>query len=197
MSVRDERQIRYVDAAAAVADLLGYRDAQQIEILAAELPGRLAGPVGAEAAERAVDETLHAPRGVDRAVRLLAEEYGIDAVSHGDSTIRLEEPLAVVPEYTMILALLLADESGPVFARGTSVEGRPVLAAWCAPWLAVERVGKSGLAFGRAWQLAKGQTLHAIDLLTELPRSDRSWTAGEPRPDDVRDLLAMADKDAE
>lgn len=196
MSVRDERQIRYVDAGAAIAGLLAYRDAQQIEMLAADLTGRLAGPPGAQAAEQAVDETLHPPRGVDRAVRLLAEEHGIEARAQGDATILLEEPLAGVPEFTMILALRLTDEPGPVFARGTSVEGRPVLAAWCTPWLAVERVGKTGMAFGHAWKLVKGQTLHGIDLLTELPRADRRWHAGEPRHGDIRDLLAMADDDS-
>jgi hypothetical protein len=56
----------------------------------------------------------------------------------------------------MILALLLADEPGPVFARGTTLEGRPVRAAWCSPWLAVERVGKIGRKFGRASEGRRG-----------------------------------------
>jgi hypothetical protein len=92
----------------------------------------------------------------------------------------------------LILALRFADETGPVFARATTSEGRPVVAAWCAPWLAVERAGKTGLAFGRAWKLAKGRTLHAIDLLAELPRADVAWNAGQPPAEQVTDLLALA-----
>ena len=196
ISVRDEHQIRYTTAAATVARLLDQRDAQQVELLAAELPGRLAGPVGAQAAEQAVEETLNPPRGVDRAVRLLAEEHDINSVTQGDATIVIRQPLADVPEFTMILALRLADEPGPVFARGATTKAHPVLAAWCAPWLAVERVGKNGIAFGRAWDLGEGQTLHGIDLLAELPRANRWWNPGEPRPQEVRDLLVMAEDDA-
>jgi hypothetical protein len=196
MSVRDEHQIRYVTAATTVAGLLDRRDPQQVELLAAELPGRLAGPVGAQAAQEAVEETLNPPRGVHRAVRLLAEEHDIHAATQGDATIVIQEPLADVPEFTMILALRLADEPGPVFARGATAKGHPVLAAWCAPWLAVERVGKNGRALGRAWDLGEGQTLHGINLLAELPRADRWWNAGEPRPQEVRDLLAMAEHDS-
>lgn len=81
------------------------------------------------------------------------------------------------------------------FARGEMSEGRPVLAAWCSPWLAVERVGKTGLRFGRAWRLGQGQNLYGIDLLIELPRADLWWSPGEPRPGDLRELLAMADED--
>lgn len=195
MSVRDERQMRYASTASAVAALLDRRDAQQMEMLAAELPGRLAGSVGAQAAERAVDEVIHPPRSVDRAVRLLADEHDVDAHVGGDATIVIDEPLASVPEPMMVIALRLADEAGPVFARGETAEDRPVLAAWCSPWLAVERVGRTGLKFGRAWRLGKGQNLHAIDLMTELPRADVRWNAGEPTPDDIRDLLAMADDD--
>jgi hypothetical protein len=196
ISVRDEHQIRYASAAAAVAGLLQLRDPQQVELLAAELPGRLAGPVGAQAAEQAVEETLNPPRGVDRAVRLLAEEHDINAATQGDATIAVQQPLADVPEFMMILALRLTDEPGPVFARGATATGHPVLAAWRAPWLAVERVGKNGMTFGRAWDLGQGQTLHGIDLLAELPRADRWWNPGEPRPQEVRDLLVMAEDDS-
>jgi hypothetical protein len=195
MSVRDERQMRYASSASAVAVLLDRRDAQQVEMLAAELPSRLAGPAGAQAAEQAVDEALHPPRSVDRAVRLLAEEHEVNAHVDGDATVVIEEPLANVPEPMMIIALRLTDESGPVFARGETSEGRAVLAAWCAPWLAVERVGKTGLKFGRAWRLGQGQNLYGIDLLTDLPRADLWWSPGEPRPGDLRELLTMADED--
>jgi hypothetical protein len=95
----------------------------------------------------------------------------------------------------MIIALRLAGETGPVFARGRPRTAVPVLAAWCSPWLAIERVGKTGLKFGRAWELGKGQTLHGIDLLTELPRADLRWNEREPRPGDLRELLALADED--
>jgi hypothetical protein len=195
MSVRDERQLRYAATAAAVASLLGHRDTQQVEMLAAELPGRLAGPAGAQAAEQAVEETLNPLRGVDRAVRLLAEERAVAAHTHGDATIVIENPLAGVPEPMMIVALRLTDDPGPVFARGMTVDGRPVVAAWCSPWLAVERVGRTGLRFGRAWAMGKLHALHGIDLMAELPRADRRWNAGEQRPEDIRDLLGMADDD--
>jgi hypothetical protein len=192
MSVRDERQMRYASTASAVAALLDRRDAQQVEALAAELPGRLAGPAGAQAAEQAVEETLNPRRGVDRAVQLLMEEREVAAHTCGNATIFMEGPLPGVPEPRMILALRFADEAGPVFARGQTGDGRPVLAAWCSPWLAVERVGKTGLKFGRAWRTG---TLHGIDLLAELPRADLWWNPGEPRPTALRELLAMAEED--
>jgi hypothetical protein len=195
MSRRDEHQMRYTSAGAAVAGLLSHRDPHQIEILAQALPRRLAGPAGMQAAEHAAEEILHPARGIDRAVRLLAEERDVAAHTNGDATLVFDEPLVGIPEPMMILALRLADDSGPVFARAVTVEGRPVLAAWCSPWLAVERVGKIGLRFGRAWQLGKGQTLHGIDLLGELPRADCRWNAGDPRPREVADLLAMAEDD--
>ena len=195
LSVRDEPQMRYVSAGTAVAGLLYHRDAQQIELLAVDLPGRLAGPPGAQAAERAVGEILHPPRGPDRAVRLLAEERDTEAHTRGDATIVIDDPLGGLPEPMMILALRLADDTGPVFARATTTEGQPILGAWCAPWLAIERIGKTGLAFGRAWDLGRRQTLHSIDLVGELPRADCRWNAGEPRAVEVNDLLAMADGD--
>lgn len=196
MSVRDERQMRYASAGAAVARLVIHRDPNQVEMLAAELPERLAGPAGVQAAEQAAEETLNPLRSVERAVRLLAEERDLSAHIRGDATIVIDDPLAGVPEPMMILALRLADDPGPVFARAQTVEGRPVLAAWCSPWLAVERVGKTGVKFGRAWTMGgAGQSLHGIDLLAELPRADCRWEPGQLRPDEVRDLLAMADGD--
>jgi hypothetical protein len=93
MSIRDERQMRYAAAGAGVAGLLPRRDAQQIEQLATELPTRLSGPTGAMAAERAVDEVVHPPRGVDRAVRLLAEERDMQAHTRGAVTIVIDDVL--------------------------------------------------------------------------------------------------------
>lgn len=40
-----------------------------------------------------------------------------------------------------------------------------------------QRVGKTGLKFGRAWDMAKGQTLYVIDLMTARAslRGSRPW----------------------
>ena len=148
----------------------------------------------ARAAEQAAEEALRPPQGIDRAVRLLAAEHGIPAHAHGEATVVIDEPLGGLPESTMILALRLADETGPVFARGVTEEGRPVLAAWCAPWLAVEKVGKTGLRHGGAWRVGARQTLHVIDR-ADIPRADLRWPAGSERPRDVLDLLVFAEDD--
>lgn len=138
--------------------------------MAGELPGRLAGPSGIDAAERAVEEALRPPRGVDRAVQLLADENGVHAHVAGDATIVLDEPVGGLPEPQVITALRLADEAGPVFVRATTEEGRAVLGAWCAPWLAVERVTKIDKPMVRAWRLPHGQTLHVFAGETVMPR---------------------------
>ena len=52
----------------------------------------------------------------------------VTASTHGAAMILIEEPLGRVPEPMMLLALRLADESGPTFARGTTLEGREVVA---------------------------------------------------------------------
>ena len=194
MSRRDEQQMRYQSTSDSLRSMLADRDAQQVELLAAELPGRLAGAAGAAAAEQAAEEALHPPRGVDRSIRLLAEEHGIPAHARGDATVVIDEPLGGLPESTLILALRLADETGPVFAHGVTEDGRPVLGAWCAPWLAVEKVGKTGLSHGGAWRVGSGQTLYVLDR-AGMPRADLRWPAGSERPPEVLDLLGFAEDD--
>lgn len=194
MSRRDEQQMRYEATGRALRSMLPDRDAEQVELLAGDLPGRLAGAAGARVAEQAADEALHPPRDIDRAIRLLAAEHAIPAHEHGEATIVIDEPLGGLPESTMILALRLADETGPVFARGLTEEGRRVLAAWCAPWLAVEKIGKTGLPHGGAWRIGAGQTLHVMDR-ADIPRADLRWPAGSERPAEVLDLLAFAEDD--
>lgn len=192
MSVRDERQLRYVSTGAVVRGLLEHRDPQQIEMLAADLPGRLSGPAGALAAEQAAEEALNPLRGIDRAVRLLGDEHLRRAAPCGAATIVLEDPLPQAPEPLMVVALRLTNEDGPVFVRGRTDGGQAVLAAWCSPWLAVERTAKTGLCFGRAWNAGSG-TLHGVDAMND--RADLYWDPGDRRPDEVRDLLLMADED--
>jgi hypothetical protein len=196
MSRRDEHELRYEKTARAVAGILEQRDTQQVETLAGELPGRLGRAAGVSAAEEAVEAPLHPLRGVDRAVRLLAEENGVAAHARGDATIVIDDPLPDFPEPETILALRPAGESGPVFAPGLTEDCRPVLGAWCTPWLVVEKIGPIGLPHGGAWNLGEDGTLYAIDR-ADLPRADLRWSAGSPRPPEVADLLEMADDDSE
>lgn len=193
MSERDERQIRYASAGAAVSGLVADWDAEQAALLTTELPGQLEGPAGVDAVEQAVAEVLRPLRGVDRAVRLLAEEGGVEAHVEGDATIVFETPILGEPDAHVVAALRLADESGPVFARATTDEGRSVLAAWCAPRLVVEKVTRVGKPMVRVWM---GQTLHAFAGKAIMPRADITSPAGSTRPEEVADLLALADDDA-
>ena len=160
-----------------------------------ELPGRLAGAAGARRG-RAGSRTrrcTHREAWTGRS-GYSAEEHGIPAHTRGDATIVIDEPLGGLPESTLILALRLADETGPVFAQGATEDGRRVLAAWCAPWLAVEKVGKTGLPYGGAWKVGAGQTLYVIDR-ADMPRADLRWPAGSARPLEIADLLSLADDD--
>ncbi|MDQ3571466.1 MAG: hypothetical protein M3383_01235 [Actinomycetota bacterium] len=197
MSVRDERQMCYVATASALKNLLGDRTDEQVEMLAADLAEPLSGPQGAQAAEFAAEEALNPPSGVVRAARLLRDDLGRAARVCGAATVVLEEPVPRVPESLMIRALSLATDPGPVFARGSTDEGRPVVAAWQAPWLVVERTNAKGQGLGRAWRVSDLGALAAGDLAWDLPQADVSWMAGEPRPTEIAALLAMGDEDGE
>lgn len=195
MSQRDEAQMRYVSTARALRGLLADRDAEQVALLTGELPGPLEGPAGVDAVERAIEEALHPPLGIDRAVRLLADEQDVEVEVRGSATIVLIEPLGGLPEPQLVAALRLADETGPVFARAVTEQGRPALAGWCAPWLAVEKATKVGKSMIRVWKLGPGQTLHMFTGQATMPRADITVPAGGPRPAEVADLLALADED--
>jgi hypothetical protein len=194
MSRRDENQMRYEQTAKALVEMLADRDPEKLLLLADELPGRLSGAPGAEAGEAAVVEAISPPRGAERAVRLLAEEHDIDAHVAGAETIIIEDELPGLPEPSMVTALYLADGPGPTFARATTCEGYRVLAAWCAPWFVVEKETKAGKCMVRAWRLP-GETLHALIGEPVLPQAEITSWAGAPRPDDVADLLELADED--
>jgi hypothetical protein len=79
----------------------------------------------------------------------------------------------------------------PVYVRGTDVNGRSALGAWCAPWVAVERAAPAGRT-GRAWRLGPHQTPAMLDW-DDLPKAARSWFGGQPRPDEVAELLGLID----
>jgi hypothetical protein len=191
ISRRDEYTMRYQSAGRAIRTLLVQVDASTVEVLATELLGRHSAAGGALAAELAVEETLHPPRGVQRAIRILSEEYGESASLDADGTIVLDAELAPFPEPMLILVLGLTEDRGPVYVRGTTADGKRVIAGWCSPLLTVEKVGRAG-PFGRAWVLAPGQTPGTLDRL-ELPPADLSWSVKEPRPADVEELLGLVE----
>lgn len=166
MSTVDERQMRYSATARALAPLLVDRDPAKVALLAVDLPAGLAGPHGVDAVEAAVDEVLHPPTGVHRAVRLLAEEDGVDAHAAGEATVVLDEPLGGSPEPQLVRALRLTGDSGPVFARGETEDGHAVLAAWRTPHLAVEKMTRVGKPMIRVWKLPAKQDPD------RLPRTD-------------------------
>jgi hypothetical protein len=189
ISRRDERTMRYRSTGHSVRGLLVDIDQRRVEVIASELLGRIVGAGGVLGVEHAVDETLHPPRGVDRALRILADEHGAAARLDEDGVIVMDDELARFPEPALILALALTEDCGPVYVRGTTEDGKHVIAGWCAPLLAVEKIGKAG-AFGRAWNLSTGQTLATLDR-ADLPGADLSWSAKAPRPPEVDELLSL------
>lgn len=195
ISALDERQMRYTAAARAVGGLLADRDTGQIELLVADLPKTFAGPSDVVAAERAAQDALVPPTGVDRAVRLLAEERDVDARVRGQATVELLDAVDGLPEPQLAAALRLTGDRGPVFVRGTTIEGYPLLGAWDAPLFVVERGTKSGQTRIRLWRLAPGQTLGLFDGLAALPRAGQDVPAGGERPAEVVALLELADDD--
>lgn len=196
LSRRDEQTMRYETAGRAVADLLRYRAPEKLELLRAELlvanpPRRIAGAVATDAIDRAVAEILHPVTGATRAVALLDEEHDVAATVSDGVIIDLRQPLDGWAEPRLLLALALADEDGPVYVRGHTSQGRAVLAAWCRPWLAIERAGPAG-NWGRAFKLRAGQTPAMLEW-DDLPKATCNWAAGQHRPADIADLLTLVE----
>ncbi len=190
-SVMDEPALRYRRAGRAVAELLPAATPEKLELLAAELSGRLAGAAGVLAAEQAVADVLHPLTGARRAAELLKEEAGRGANAIDDRIIELEEPLAGAAEPILLLALRFADDLvGPICVRGHAPDGREIIACWRGPWLVIERVGPNG-SFGRAWRLPTGQTPGMLQW-DELPKATHSWYAGQPVPEVAEQVLAAA-----
>lgn len=195
LAVMDEQQLRFSATAAAVRALLPHRDPDAIEAIAARIKVPVLGASGARAAEEAAHEVLHPLRGTERAAELLWEEDGHRARVVGDATIVIETPLPPEPRPMLVRALHYADEPGPIFARAETVTGTPLLAAWCAPWLAIERTNQQGVSYGFAWHLGVSQPLPAVSMGEQLPHTDVGWSAGEQRPEEVADLLDIGDED--
>jgi hypothetical protein len=190
MSRLDEKTLRYLNAGHAVSWLLGDASPEQIAMLAAnDLPQHLAGTPGVLAASNATEELLHPPSGAARAARLLSDEYGFVTIVTDGVVVELQDPIEGVAEPRLLLGLALSGDAGPVYVRGRTSDGRRVVGAWCEPWLAIERDGPAG-KFGRAWKLATRQTPGMLGW-EDMPKTTRSWLAGEPRPSEVADLLGL------
>ena len=187
----DEHTMRYLQTGRAVASLLPDVSPEQTALLAGELSGHLSGAAGILAANEAIEEALHPLTGATRAAHLLGDEHNLAATITDGVIVELEDPIEGVAEARLILTLALAEDSGPVYVRGRNLDGQQVVAAWCAPWLAIERTGRAG-PFGRAWKLAPGQT-PAMLPWDNLPRATCSWFGGEPRPVMIADLLGLID----
>jgi len=121
--------MRYLRTGRAVADLLVDASAEQIALLAGDLPECLSGAAGIRAASDAVEETLHPLTGAARATCLLDDEHGLKATVTDEVIIELEDPLDGVAEPRLILALALSGDHGPAYVRGRDSNGRQVVGA--------------------------------------------------------------------
>jgi hypothetical protein len=190
MSRLDEPTMRYLSTGRALTGLLAYASAEQIALLADDLPDNLRGTPGILAANAAVEEILHPLTGAERAVHLLIQEHEVSATVT-DGVIQLEDPIEGVPVPRLLRALTLAADPGPVFVRGRDHKGHQIVAAWCEPWLAIEQTAPAG-PFGRAWKLAPEQTPAMLEW-EDMPKPTCSWFGGQPRPNEVTDLLGLID----
>jgi hypothetical protein len=194
MSRLDERTMRYQAAGRAVAGMLSQAPEDKIELLTAELVGRLSGSAGVLAVQYAVEEMLHPLKGAERAAQLLRDEHGFAARVNNGIVIELLDKVAGVAEPRLLLALTLARDGGPIYVRAHNEDGRTVIGAWCEPWLAIERESPAG-AVGRAWKLGQGQTPSVL-AWDDLPQAACSWFGGRPRPDEIAELLGLIEAPA-
>jgi hypothetical protein len=192
LSVRDERTLRYEAVAREIAPLLPHLDTERVQSLAAEMPETSTGLGVLDASLRVAAEVLDPPSGVEAAVRLLADEHGIEARIVGSGEIELSEPLPSYAEPQLFLAIGLTRERGPIVARGNIDNQTAILAIWKAPYLIVER--RKGKRWGRMFRLPDSLSpFNYASPDAELPRPISSWMGDEPRPERASDLLHSRD----
>ncbi len=194
MSERDPHLLQFEAAANAVTPLLEHRDSEQIQQLTSELPGGLAGPSAVPAVEDLAIQLLDPPDGLTRASQLLNDEHELSSRPAGRATLIIEDPVSNLPEIRLATVAHLIGGSGPTFVRALTEDGREVLAAWQAPWFAVEKETPAGKTMVRCWKLS-GATPYPLTLEVELPRATITTNAGDERPDEVAALLDRADAD--
>jgi hypothetical protein len=192
ISVRDERTLLYEGVVHAVAPFLEFRDRKQIAALAEAMPAPALGFGWVEACDQVAEEIERPPVGAELAVRLLEEEYGLEAELGEMSSIELLEPVPPRAEPTLCLALGLSREEGPVVVVGSIVGGARAVAVWQAPHLVIEkRLGNR--SWGDLYALPASLSPFSYrGMDAELPRPKDSWQGGEPPPRSAEDLLALA-----
>ncbi len=195
MSERGPHLLQFEAAANAVTPLLEHRDSEQIQQLTNELPGRLTGPSAVSATEDLAIQLLDPPDGLTRASRLLKDEHELSSRREGRVTLIIEDPVSNLPEIRLATAVHLVGGPGPTFVRALTEDGREVLAAWQAPWFAVEKETPAGKTMVRCWKLSSA-TPYPLTLEVELARATITTNAGDERPDEVAALLVRADADS-
>jgi hypothetical protein len=186
----DEYTMRYLQTGRAVAHLLPNAAAEQVALIASEMPEQFSPAGWIAAGDQVCDEILHPLTGADRAAHLLVEEDKF-AATVIDGVIQLDDPIEGIPVPRLLRALTLAANPGPVFVRGRDHNGREIVAAWCQPWLAIEQTASAG-PVGRAWKLAPEQTPAMLEW-EDMPKPTYSWFGGQPRPNEVTELLGLID----
>jgi hypothetical protein len=190
VSIRDEQTLRYEEVARAVGPLLEFRDPEQIETLASGMPAQAVAFGWVEACSVVAEGIVQPQSGPELAVRLLEDDYEIEAQVGPDGVIELLEPVPPRAEPMLCRALGLSNEDGPVMASGVSHDDTRVIAAWSAPHLVIEK--RSTRRWGDLYQLP--ETLSPLNYTgydCDLPRRTASWQGDEPLPAAAGDLLSL------
>ncbi|MGC1850831.1 MAG: hypothetical protein WA687_00155, partial [Solirubrobacterales bacterium] len=157
-----------------------------------ELPQPLCGDAAELAVELVLTDAEAPAAGVERAVRLLAGEYELEAGVDAAGAIAFARPLPDAPQPLMLRALGLADLPGPVVARGRTGRGIEVVACWRAPHLVFEYRGQR--SWGRLYRLPDNSSpLSYAGFDDRLPAPVERWELGEPPSAEAAELLAAAD----
>lgn len=195
LSVRSEDTLLYEGVVEGVGPLLAFRDRDQIVALAGTMPAPEAGFGWVDACEQVAEEIEHPPGGAEMAVRMLSDEYGLEAEVGDGNVIELLGPVPPRAEPRLCLALGLSRDDGPVCALGSFANGTRVAAVWSAPHLVIEK-RRGARRWGDLYPLPPSLSpLNYTGPDDELPRPRLSWQGADPPPPPASELLALADVD--
>jgi hypothetical protein len=195
LSVRSEHTLLYEGVVEAVGPLLEFRDRDQIAAFAGTMPAPEAGFGWVEACEHVAEEIEHPPGGAEMAVRMLSDEYGVEAEVGDGNVIELLDLVPPRAEPRLCLALGLSRDDGPVCALGSFASGTRVAAVWSAPHLVIEKT-RGVRRWGDLYALPSSLSpLNYTGPDDEMPRPRSSWQGAEPPPPPASELLALIDAD--